>query len=264
MQVKNTYYWFKQALSPEVCQKIIDKGTKQIDDEKSKGKSVSATTFGDNHKQGLEEKGLKAVAQADKTIEQVKTEMGISDADVDNSRYIRDSEVTWMNDQWLYDTILPYVDKANQYAGWRYNYDYCESFQFTVYEPDGFYNWHRDGGSDHYAKYKRYIEGISPPRPSNRKDRLPPGYVKNNQLVGKIRKLSMTINLNEPGDYDGGNLKFDFGSNREDGHQIHEVEEIRPQGSIIVFPSYQYHCVTPVTRGTRYSLVLWTLGQPFK
>ena len=111
---------------------------------------------------------------------------------------------------YVHDTILPYVDKANQYAGWRYNYDYCESFQFTVYEPDGFYNWHRDGGSDHYAKYKRYIEGISPPRPSNRKDRLPPGYVKNNQLVGKIRKLSMTINLNEPGDYDGGNLKFDF------------------------------------------------------
>ena len=88
--------------------------------------------------------------------------------------------------------------------------------------------------------------------------------VKNNQLVGKIRKLSMTINLNEPGDYDGGNLKFDFGSNREDGHQIHEVEEIRPQGSIIVFPSYQYHCVTPVTRGTRYSLVLWCLGEPWK
>ena len=52
MQVKNTYYWFKQPKS-EVCQKIIDKGTKQIDDEKSKGKSVNVTTFGDNHKQGL-------------------------------------------------------------------------------------------------------------------------------------------------------------------------------------------------------------------
>ena len=48
------------------------------------------------------------------------------------------------------------------------------------------------------------------------------------------------------------------------GKRFHEVEEIRPQGSIIVFPSYVYHQVTPVTRGTRYSLVLWSLGQPFK
>jgi hypothetical protein len=24
------------------------------------------------------------------------------------------------------------------------------------------------------------------------------------------------------------------------------------------------HCVTPVTKGTRYSLVLWVLGDPFK
>ena len=41
------------------------------------------------------------------------------------------------------------------------------------------------------------------------------------------------------------------------------VEEIRPQGSIIVFPSYVYHQGTPITRGTRYSMVLWSLGQPF-
>ena len=34
------------------------------------------------------------------------------------------------------------------------------------------------------------------------------------------------------------------------------------QGSIIVFPSYMYHQVTPVTKGNRYSLVLWALGEP--
>ena len=40
--------------------------------------------------------------------------------------------------------------------------------------------------------------------------------------------------------------------------------EIRPQGSVIVFPSFVWHRVTPVTKGTRYSLVLWTCGQPFR
>ena len=82
-------------------------------------------------------------------------------------------------------------------------------------------------------------------------------------MINKIRKLSLTINLNLPGEYEGGNLKFDFGPHST-GNRYHECTEIRPQGSIIIFPSYIYHQVTPVTKGTRYSLVLWTLGKPFK
>jgi PKHD-type hydroxylase len=83
-------------------------------------------------------------------------------------------------------------------------------------------------------------------------------------MVGKVRKLSLTINLNSPGDYEGGNLKFDFGMHCEKENRFHECEEIRPQGSMVVFPSFVDHCVTPVTKGTRYSLVLWTLGEPWK
>ena len=36
------------------------------------------------------------------------------------------------------------------------------------------------------------------------------------------------------------------------------------KGSIIVFPSFVWHRVKPVTKGTRYSLVIWNLGYPFK
>jgi len=43
-----------------------------------------------------------------------------------------------------------------------------------------------------------------------------------------------------------------------------ECTEIRPKGSIVVFPSYVFHRVTPVTRGTRYSLVCWSVGKPFR
>lgn len=260
MQIKNSYFWFKEALTPEECQRIIDQGNKQIESEKAQGRSVNATTFGDNHKQGLEEKGFKGEAQADKTIEEVKTEHGVSDADLDKVRYIRDSEITWMNDQWLYNRIYPYIHQANDQAGWKYQFDVSESFQFTKYGINQFYGWHADGNSCHLGKYKRAIPGVTP---QDSKGMYPKGYSDNKNMINKIRKLSLTINLNKPGEYEGGNLKFDYGPHSA-GERFHECTEIRPQGSIIVFPSYIYHQVTPVTSGTRYSLVLWTLGQPFK
>jgi predicted 2-oxoglutarate/Fe(II)-dependent dioxygenase YbiX len=68
--------------------------------------------------------------------------------------------------------------------------------------------------------------------------------------------------VRSPGIDEGGNLKFDLGPHR--GDRYHECAEIRPRGSIIVFPSHVYHQVTPVTKGTRYSLVAWNLGYPFK
>ena len=84
----------------------------------------------------------------------------------------------------------------------------------------------------------------------------------NKNYINRIRKLSVTVNLNSGEEYDGGNLKFDYGPHAHE--RFAELTQARVQGSVIVFPSYQYHCVTPVTRGTRYSLVLWSLGAPFK
>ena len=200
-----------------------------------------------------------ALPQHDKTIEEMKKDLG-EDKDVNKERYVRDSEVCWFNDDWLYNLIHPYLQTANIRSGWKYDWNFSESFQFTKYNKGGFYGWHADGTSCHYGRYKRYIPGVSP---TTKDGGIPKGYTDNPGMVGKVRKLSMTINLNKPGEYDGGNLKFDFGPHAS-GKRFHEVEEIRPQGSIIVFPSWLYHQVTPVTRGTRYSLVLWSLGEPFK
>jgi len=254
MQVQNSYYWFKSALTPEQCQKIVSMGKKQLDDIKKRGGTTEATTFGNNHKQAMKD----AIPQSDKTVEEIKAEIG-ENKNVESERYVRDSEVCWFNDRWLYDLIHPFLRTANKQAGWKFEWDFSESFQFTKYTPGGFYGWHADGNSCHFGKYKRYIPGVSPTTPEGD---IPRGYTENPNMVGKVRKLSMTINLNEPGEYDGGNLKFDFGPHAA-GKRFHECVEIRPQGSIIVFPSFTYHQVTPITRGTRYSLVLWSLGQPF-
>ena len=45
---------------------------------------------------------------------------------------------------------------------------------------------------------------------------------------------------------------------------IHVCNQILPKGSLVVFPSFVWHRVKPVTKGTRHSLVIWNLGYPFK
>ena len=254
MMLKNSYYYFKEALPPDVCKRIIALGLKTIEEKQQKGIDTTAYTDGNCDKSSMPE----AVARGELTKEQVVTAQ--KEGKLLTDTYVRDSKVAWLTDPWLYDLILPYVTQANMLAGWNWDWDHTEAFQFTVYEPDGFYGWHKDGGSDSFAAYKRYIYGVTPEPLKDNK--LPSGYVLDNQLVGKIRKISLTINLNATGDYEGGNLKFDFGHHTD--NRFHECEEIRPQGSMIVFPSFLDHCVTPVTSGTRYSLVLWVVGEPWK
>ena len=251
MQLKNNYYYFQKAISPDICRKIIDIGIEKVQNQKKEGVDVSGTTFGDRHRTAMRD----SIAQNEYTNQQIK-QLNLANT------YVRDSEISWLNDQWLYDLFCPLIAEANNSAGWQFDIDYNETFQFTIYRPGGFYGWHRDGSSDRAGAYKRYIYGITR-EPLKSNGNIPEGYVTDPKFVGKIRKISMTCNLNVPGEYEGGNLKFDFGNHTE-GHQFHEVEEIRPQGSVVIFPSFLPHCVTPVTKGTRYSLVLWTLGKPFK
>jgi PKHD-type hydroxylase len=51
---------------------------------------------------------------------------------------------------------------------------------------------------------------------------------------------------------------------REEAKHLIKAKEILSKGSIIIFPSHLWHRVKPVMKGTRYSLVLWNLGNPFK
>lgn len=67
------------------------------------------------------------------------------------------------------------------------------------------------------------------------------------------RKLSIVIQLSDPGNYEGGNLSFSEVENPKS-------EELKKRGTIIVFPSYLQHSVSPVTSGVRHSLVSWVWG----
>ena len=154
----------------------------------------------------------------------------------------RDSDLVWLNDTWIYKEIHPFVHEANKRAGWNFEWDRSESCQFTKYKLNQYYDWHSDSWPKPYQK-----EGLE---------------------NGKIRKLSMTCQLTDGSEYSGGELEFDFRDydppQRDESKHLRKAHEILPKGSIIVFPSHLWHRVKPVTRGVRYSLVVWHIGYPFK
>jgi hypothetical protein len=77
-------------------------------------------------------------------------------------------------------------------------------------------------------------------------------------LYGNVRKLSMTILLND--DFEGGELQI---ASYNKGECFIKTPKMN-KGSVIVFPSFIEHQVLEVTEGERYSLVAWFLGKPFK
>jgi len=70
------------------------------------------------------------------------------------------------------------------------------------------------------------------------------------------RKISISVQLSAPEDYEGGDLEFFF-----DGEP---VKGERARGALIAFPSFTLHRVAPVTRGTRWSLVAWIAGNRWR
>jgi len=148
-------------------------------------------------------------------------------------RQVRESHIVFLDEKWLYNLLQPFVREANYRANWNFDWDWSESIQFTIYKKNQFYDWHADSF---------------------------PQQDKN----GKVRKLSVSINLSDPKDYEGGLLEFDFRNQNKNPSFITQCKEILPKGSLVVFPSFVFHRVTPVTKGTRYSLVMWNKGPAFK
>ena len=119
----------------------------------------------------------------------------------------------------------------------QFNYDltYFQAIQFGEYKDGGFYGWHQDASS------------IDPDN--------------------ETRKLSLTLVLSNPDNFEGGELQFyNGGRPMEDmgeitGEQV--TNDIKAQGSVVVFDSRDWHRVTPVTKGVRHSIVCWTVGPNF-
>mgnify|MGYP003133903966 FL=1 len=158
----------------------------------------------------------------------------VTEEDMQDIKRKRRSQVSWLAEPWLYNEIRNWLFDANVKSGWNYGVEGFEKFQFTKYGLNEMYDWHCDGFNDPF---------------------------KSGHLEGLTRKISLTLTLSDPNDYKGGDLQFKLRNTEDD--VITMLENSREKGTLIFFPSYVWHRVTPVTSGTRYSLVLWSSGRPF-
>jgi PKHD-type hydroxylase len=147
----------------------------------------------------------------------------------------RTSHITFCNvnekTHWIFDRLNQVIDRLNSRF---YNFDLngYSFFQYTEYYGHelGKYDWHMDS----------YLGGH------------PNGFTES-------RKLSITLLLNEPGvDFEGGNFEINKGSQNDP-----DIIDIK-KGMLIAFPSFLIHRVTPVTKGTRKSIVIWVQGPKFR
>lgn len=138
---------------------------------------------------------------------------------------IRKSNTSWLSpsdgNEWIFQRLTDSAISLNERF---FNFDlfgFAEGIQFTEYESPG-------------GKYEPHVDCM---------------------LDGKIRKLSISVQLSEENDYEGGDVFCNYGK---------ETVMPRTQGTMLAFPSYALHGVKPVTKGTRYSLVAWITGPQFK
>ena len=191
----------------------------------------------------------------DDTVEELKDKVIAAQyqhenkVDVDQDPDIRSSGVFWFNNPNLSGVLKGCVDIVNHESGWKYDIVDHETFQFTRYKKGQHYQWHTDGHGCHQSARKSAV--------LHKQDTLQ--FTRQTNLLGTVRKISVSAILND--DYEGGELEFKM-LTPMGTEQISTVKG--KKGDIIVFPSYLLHRVKPVTKGTRYSVVAWFGGPPFK
>jgi PKHD-type hydroxylase len=124
--------------------------------------------------------------------------------------------------QWVFQKCTSLVHNINsQY--FQYDLDAIESLQFTCYDNPG----------DHYDY-----------------------HVDSQYMTNAPRKLSFSILLSDPSEFEGGDLELMYDKT--------PILAKREFGGANFFRSNILHRVTPVTSGERYSLVGWVTGPKFK
>ena len=146
---------------------------------------------------------------------------------------MRKTDVSFLTDKdnLMNELVWGFIREANKQF-FNYKLDYFQAIQFARYQNGGHYDWHTDASGDL-------------------------------TLSQEHRKLSLTMSLTDHTTYDGGYLEF-YNGEKPLKHDEHDVaKDVKDQGSVIVFDSRDWHRVTPVTKGVRYSIVCWTVGPHF-
>jgi PKHD-type hydroxylase len=167
------------------------------------------------------------------TIIDIAKDKGLVKGTTKGESDVRDSKISWLYPSdgmdWVFRRVTDITLNLNERFFKFDLFGLNEGFQFTNYEsPSG--------------KYGKHID---------RAINLP------------VRKLSVSIQLTNPDEYEGGELKLHNGQVNQDSNEEGIVMN-KEQGTLILFPSYTLHEVMPVTKGERNSLVTWATGKQFK
>ena len=162
----------------------------------------------------------------------------------------RNSQNAWIpTTHWVGGFLWHYIQRAN-----RENFLYdlrcidAESMQYTRYAEGQYYTWHNDSGLA--VHYKPVSNGDHKETDKKHQDFI-------NENAELVRKLSFTLQLSDPDDYEGGNVQL----LDETGKSYIAP---RQRGCIILFDSRTQHRVLKVTKGTRKSIVGWVVGPRWK
>lgn len=157
---------------------------------------------------------------------------GIGFAGETDNNNIRSSEIRWVDpnhtgSRFIVDMLWYFAREANKNA-FGFDINYLPDIQYTKYtaNENGKYDWHCDTFWANPTMYDR--------------------------------KLSIVIQLSDPNEYEGGEFQLD----PQYAHL--PADAIKQKGTVIVFPSFLNHRVTPVTQGERRSLVSWIQGPKFR
>ena len=131
-------------------------------------------------------------------------------------------------------------DYNQNFSNWNYDLEFIEAIQLGHYHKGDHYDWHIDSFANPSTQTNHEYH---PNRPYN-------------------RKVSGTVFLNDPEEYEGGEFDLETRGPNWDGDRFESFK--MPKGTMILFPSHYWHRVRPVTSGVRKSLVLWVQGPPFK
>ena len=165
----------------------------------------------------------------------------------------RNSKNTWIpTNHWIAGFLWHYVCKANR-ENFLYDLTHIdgESMQYTRYETGEYYDWHNDAGLlTSFKPEFNVVGGASINNEDAHSDYL-------NKQTEYVRKLSFTLQLSDPDDYEGGNVELISEANQN-------YIAPRQRGTIILFDSRTQHRVNKVTKGTRRSIVGWVVGPRWK
>lgn len=139
----------------------------------------------------------------------------------------RDSTISWLSivkdTEWIYKRLVDLVAQINHQSFWM-QLDYLQVLQYTKYSSESkqHYDWHFDS----------YLNS----QPQD-------------------RKLSFSLCLSDPEEYEGGEFEVIFNGN------INKSKAFRlEKGQLLLFKSFYPHRVKPVIKGERKSLVGWCVG----